>query len=387
MKIPGLDSLVYRSFWALDRLGRIRTVRDLADANLDAIGGIVVAVTTALGDSICFTPGLGALRSRFPRARLVGLFHRAFADLYRQDPRLDAVIPYEGKYVRWQDTVRALRAARCELALVPYIADPDVIPLLYLGGSRIIFRTPGRDTIYRFMVANPELLSDGPNPEHALVRVATMLRYLGCPVTDLAPRLHLGDTQREAAAAWLLAHGIPPGISLVGMHPGASIQKKRWPAGNFAAAARALLADDAKRRLILTGSRGERALCEGIRQACGAPDRAVNAAGELPLTALPAVLERVAWFLGNDTGVAHAAYAMGTPSLTLFWRSDPERSGPLYDLDSHRVIARTPLCPPCRTRNCRYPDCANEITVDRVLDVAREMLSRRTVAGYGRSVS
>ena len=113
----------------------------------------------------------------------------------------------------------------------------------------------------------------------------------------------------------------------------------------------------------------------------------MNAAGELPLTALPAVLERVRWFLGNDTGVAHIAYAMDTPSLTLFWRSDPERSGPLHNLDRHRVIARTPLCPPCRTRSCLYPSCANEITVDRVLDVAREMLSRRTVAGYGRSVS
>lgn len=387
MKIPGLDSLVYRTFWALDRLGYIRTVRDLADANLDAVGGIVVAVTTGLGDSVCFTPGLDALRSRFPRARIVGLFHRAFAELYRQDPRLDAVIPYEGKYVRWRETVRSLQTARCELALVPYIADPDVIPLLYLGGSRIIFRTPGRDTIYRFMVANPELLSNGPNPDHELVRVTTMLRYLGAPIMDLAPRLHVGDAQREAAAAWRLAHGIAPGVPLVGMHPGASIQKKRWPAGNFAAVARALLGDDADRRLFLTGSRGERALCEDIRQACGAPGRAVNAAGELPLTTLTAVLERATWFLSNDTGVAHVAYAMNTPSLTLFWRGDPERYGPVHHLDRHRVIARTPLCPPCRTRGCRYPACANEITVDRVLDVAREMLSRRTVAGQVRSVS
>ena len=387
MKIPGLDGLVYRTFRALDHLGYIRTVRDLAEANLEAVGGILVVVTTARGDSICFTPALQALRSRFPRARIVGLFHHAFAELYRQDPRLDAVIPYWGKYARWRETIQSLRAARCELALVPYISDPDVIPLLYLGGSRIIFRTPGRDTIYRFMVANPELLSGGHNPEHALVRVATMLRHLGCPVTDRAPRLYLADAQRERAAAWLLAHKIPSDASLVAMHPGASIQEKRWPAANFAAAARALLADDADRRLLLTGSRGERALCEEIRAACGAPERAVNAAGELPLAELPAVLERVTWFLGNDSGVAHVAYATDTPSLTLFWRSDPARSGPLYHLDRHRVIARAPLCPPCRTRSCRYPDCANEITADLVLGVAREMLSRPAVAGHARSVS
>ena len=355
MKIPGLDSLVYRTFWGLDRLGYIRTVRDLAGVHIETIGGILVAVTTVLGDSVCFTPALDALRSRFPRARIIGLFQHAFAEMYRQDPRLDAVILYGGNYVRWREMVRSLQAARCELTLVPYIADPDLIPLL----------------------------SEGFNPEHALARVATMLRHLGCPVTDLAPRLHVGDTQREDAAAWLLAHGITPGASLVGMHPGASIQEKRWPAGNFAAAAQALLADDAKRWLVLSGSRRARALrgyppsVRGTRP-CGERRRGTAAHGA---SRRPGTRDVI-------SGQRHrrGARCLRHPSLTLFWRSDPARSGPLHHLDRHRVFARAPLCPPCRTRNCRYPDCANEIMVDRVLDIAREMLSRRTVAGYGRSV-
>jgi len=87
---PGVpDVLGTRSPRVYPNGARSRRVR------LENIGGILVAVTTALGDSICFTPALDALRSRFPRARIVGLFHRAFAELYRQDPRLDAVIPYE----------------------------------------------------------------------------------------------------------------------------------------------------------------------------------------------------------------------------------------------------------------------------------------------------
>ena len=83
MKIPGLDSLVYRTFWGLDRLGYIRTARDLAGVRPETLGGILVAVTTALGDSICFTPALDALRSRFPKG----------ADRRPVSPRLRRAVP------------------------------------------------------------------------------------------------------------------------------------------------------------------------------------------------------------------------------------------------------------------------------------------------------
>jgi ADP-heptose:LPS heptosyltransferase len=379
MKIPGMDTLMYRTFWALHHLGRIRTVRDLASVDLDAIGGILVAVTTALGDSVCFTPALSALRDRFRRARIVGLFHRSFIELYRTDSRLDAVIPYYGKYKRWRETVTALQRERCELALVPYINDPDVIPLIYLGGSRIILRTPGRDTIYRFMVANPELLSRAPNPEHALLRCGTMLRHLGCAPSGLALRLHVDTAQRDRATAWLQQRGVPAEAQLIQFHPGASIRQKRWPAENFSETARSLLREDESRWLVLTGSPGERALCERIRAACGAPTRAINAAGELPLPTLPALLQRVTWLLTNDTGVAHIAYALGTPSLTLFWRSLPHVSGPLTGLDRHRVLYKGELCQGCDRGRCVYPACAEAITVDEVLGAARAGLKTAPV--------
>jgi len=373
VRIPYLDTLVYRTFWGLHRMGQIRTVRDLATVDFHKLSSILVAVTTALGDSVAFTPALTALRKCFPRARIVGLFHKDFADLYLADPRLDAVILYHGKYRGWRKTLKALQAERCELALVPYVNDPDVIPLIYLGGSRIIFRTPGRNSIYRFMVANPELLSSAPNPDHALVRCATMLRHVGCAVPSLAPTLYIDQSTRVQAAAWLSDHRIPPGVELFGMHPGASIREKRWPAENFAEVAHALLHQNGEGWLILTGSVGERALCERIRAACGAPDRAVNAAGEVPLAILPALLEQVVWLLTNDTGVAHIAYATGTPSLTLFWRSDPQISGPFGPQDRHRVLYKRELCHACQDGRCVYPLCAQAITVGEVLAMAHTM--------------
>ena len=305
----------------------------------DRVRRILVVRKDDIGDVLCTTPAPRALHRAFPGAHLTILVAEHCRAAVERNPDLDEVLTYAkakhragplGLAALWDlaRVIRALRAHRCELALVPYINDPDVIPLIYLGGSRIIFRTPGRNTIYRFMVANPEVLSDGLNLEHALVRVATMLRQLGCPVADIAPSLYV----------------------------------------------------DAARWLILTGSPGERRLCESVRAACGAPDRAVNAAGDLPLPDLPALLGRVAWLLANDTGVAHIAYATGTPSLTLFWRSFPELSGPLHGQDRHRVLYKGEQCRDCGEGQCVYPACANAIMLDEVLAVARAALGAAITA-------
>jgi ADP-heptose:LPS heptosyltransferase len=357
----------------------------------DRVRRILVVRKDNIGDVLCTTPALRALHRAFPGAHLTILVAEHCRAAVERNPDLDEVLTYTkakhragplGLAALWDlaRVIRALRAHRCELALVPYINDPDVIPLIYLGGSRIIFRTPGRNTIYRFMVANPEVLSDGLNLEHALVRVATMLRQLGCPVADIAPSLYVDAARRDRAAVWLRVRGVPADAQLVGMHLGASIREKRWPPGNFAEVARALLREDAARWLILTGSPGERRLCESVRAACGAPDRAVNAAGDMPLPDLPALLGRVAWLLANDTGVAHIAYATGTPSLTLFWRSFPELSGPLHGQDRHRVLYKGEQCRDCGEGQCVYPACANAIMLDEVLAVARAALGAAITA-------
>ncbi|HEX7551397.1 MAG TPA: glycosyltransferase family 9 protein, partial [Candidatus Methylomirabilis sp.] len=137
--------------------------------------------------------------------------------------------------------------------------------------------------------------------------------------------------------------------------------------------------------LVVTGAPGERDLVGRIAAGIGQAARVTEAAGAVGIEDLPALVASLDLLISADTGVAHVAYATGTASVTMFWRSDPAISGPIHDLDRHMVISREPLCPPCRTRTCRYPVCAEEITVDRVLGVAREMLSRLVVSDRSRS--
>ncbi|MFB3820193.1 MAG: glycosyltransferase family 9 protein [Candidatus Methylomirabilales bacterium] len=375
MKIPFVDGLVRGATLAAHGAGLLPTARGWTPGQAAGARGILVVVSTALGDSICLTPVLEALRAGLPDTRLVGLYHAAFASLYAGDPRLDAVIPYYGKYRRVRETLAAIRAAKCDIGFLAYIAEPDVVPLVRLGGCRTLIRTVGRGTRYARMMANADCLRAGPATEHAITSGLRTAALLGCPAVTERPALAVPDAARRRVEARLLAHGLPRDTRRIVLHPGASAQNKRWPAERFVWLGRRLLEADPSARLLLTGAPSERALAERIACELGQPPRVLLLAGELSLVEVAALLAGADLLVSADTGIAHAAYAVGTPSVTLFWRSEPRFSGPLHDRERHRVIAREPLCPSCRTGNCRYPDCALDIRGEQVLQAALELLA------------
>lgn len=380
MKIPLLDGIVRWGTLAAHGAGLLKTATAWTVADLESARAILIVISTALGDSVCFSPALEALRVRFPHARLVGLYHAAFAGMYRRDPRLDAMIPYHGKYRRIGETVRALRAAQCEVALLAYIAEPDVVPLVVLGGSRLLLRMVGRDTVYRRMMANPGMLATPQTQEHAVRRAIRMVEALGGVAPSSRPSLPVEREARDRVRAWLARQGIAPGAVRIGIHPGASAQNKQWPPECYIEVGRRLLAADPRVSLILTGAPRERELAGRIAAELGETARVTDAAGAVGIEDLPALVASLDLLLSSDTGVAHVAYATRTPSVTMFWRSDPAISGPTCDLDRHVVVSRQPLCPPCRTRTCRYPSCAREITPAQVLETVRSVLGRVAVA-------
>lgn len=119
------------------------------------------------------------------------------------------------------------------------------------------------------------------------------------------------------------------------IHPGAASAARRWPAERWAAVARAQR--EAGRTVILTGSTGEAGLARRIAAGAGLdPDCAV--AGTTDLLDLAALVAAAATVLCGDTGVAHLATALGTPSVLLFGPTSPHRWGPPSDRPRHRVL-------------------------------------------------
>jgi ADP-heptose:LPS heptosyltransferase len=129
-----------------------------------------------------------------------------------------------------------------------------------------------------------------------------------------------------------LPHGAQ-GATLV--HPGAGSPARRWPAERFAAVARAEAR--AGRRVVVTGGPDEVALAHEVAAAAGLPRGAVHAgqSGVLALGRLVAAADRV---VCGDTGLAHLATALGTPSVVLFGPTSPALWGPPADRPWHRAL-------------------------------------------------
>ncbi|HXF35614.1 MAG TPA: glycosyltransferase family 9 protein [Actinomycetota bacterium] len=119
------------------------------------------------------------------------------------------------------------------------------------------------------------------------------------------------------------------------LHPGAKAAARRWPRERWAAVARAERA--AGRRVLVTGSAAEVDLARRVARAGGLPDRSVIA-GRTDLLTLAAAVAAADRVVAGDTGVAHLATALATPSVLLFGPSPPSAWGPPPGAGPHVVL-------------------------------------------------
>ncbi len=152
---------------------------------------------------------------------------------------------------------------------------------------------------------------------------------------QLAPELTATSEVRAERDVWLRQRGYSD-RPLVLIQPGNKrsmkwgrarpIDAKAWPVANWVALLRAIHAHLPSAIVLLCGSPNEAPMLESIRSATGL-DAVRNAASELPLRRLIAVLEGAHSMVSVDTGPAHIAAAVGCPLVVLYGAETPQRWG------------------------------------------------------------
>ena len=144
--------------------------------------------------------------------------------------------------------------------------------------------------------------------------------------------LVVADAERRALAAWLERRGLA-GAPLVLIQAGNKRTMRRglrrlapnpkyWPSERWAAVIRAIADEPADARILLLGTGPEFALNQEITALAGVA-RVHNVADDLPVGRLIALLERAEALISVDSGPAHAAAAVGCPTVVLFGRASP----------------------------------------------------------------
>jgi heptosyltransferase II len=143
---------------------------------------------------------------------------------------------------------------------------------------------------------------------------------------------------------------------------------KRWPAEHFIALARRLLEEGYA--VWLLGSPNDQAAAlpiaaaiPGVRDLTGRTDLGTA----IDLLSLASVV------VSNDSGLMHAAAAVGRPLVALFGSSSPDYTPPLSPLAQ---VAKIDIaCSPCFQRECPlgHFKCMRELDVEVVYDLAQKV--------------
>jgi lipopolysaccharide heptosyltransferase II len=159
---------------------------------------------------------------------------------------------------------------------------------------------------------------------------------------------------------------------------------KQWPVERYRAVIERLLAERADSQVVLFGSPSEAKMIEEIARGMG--QRVSVAAGKTTVKQVAALIERCDMLVCNDSGLMHAAVAVGTPVVAIYGPTDIRRTAPLGS--EHRVIRHDLPCSPCfklegddQVHLCPHHDCLATITPEEVYRSVTQVYGKQNAAG------
>jgi heptosyltransferase-2 len=344
-------------------------------------------------------PAARAIGARFPDARIDVLISAPIAALAETWPFVDEIWPVlaGGRARERLDALRLgwrLGRRGYDLAVV----FPNSLRAARLAiGSRAarVLGYPGHDREH--LLTDPVPAPVAPLETHMVAFYWNLATALGCgPVPRKAeldaagpgetrrslagdprstPRIRPTPAMHAAARDVLVRVGIgdEPFIAIA---PGAAFLGARcWPAERYGELCRRLAAELGW-PCVLLGRRDEHALGATVRAVAGGV-RTVDLTGRADVRTLVGILARATVFVGNDSGPAHVAAALGLPGVTIFGSTSERRTGPVGH--GIRVLRRQLPCAPCFQPSCPlgHLDCLRGLSVDLVAEAVHQALRGR----------
>jgi ADP-heptose:LPS heptosyltransferase len=304
---------------------------------------ILVIRNDNIGDVLCTTPALAALRRVFPAAHLAILVASYSREALADNPDMDEVLVYTkhkhrpdgSRLAAWREMAAlfgGVRAQRYDVAIAMrahFTGSLGWLALLSGAPVRIGYAPPPRHPL-GFAITHPLPLPGGP--AHEVERCLRLLEPLGVRAERPALVLARNGGAEAAMRESLMRLGVAHGAALVVMHV-SSRRTNRWPADRFAA-----LGDWAAARgatVVLADPPGEAHEARTVAEKMShrpilQPTRS--------LRELAALVSHCRLCVCCDGGAMHVAAAVGTPTVAIFGAADPGRWAPWGA--GHRVLWR-----------------------------------------------
>ena len=308
---------------------------------------VLLVKTSSLGDVLHTLPALSDARAAIPTIRFDWVVEEAFAEVPAWHPAVARSISVAIR--RWRKNPWSAardpswRAFREDLRGQHYDVILDAqglmktawITALATGPTHGLDRRSAREWLASCFYKHSHRVPFGQPATDRLRQLFALTFGYDVPHTPpdhgLGSRLSATVTGRRKRVVF--AHGT-------------AWPTKRWPTRHWRRLAERFIAADWE-VVIPSGSDDERARAEQI----GASLPQVHVLPRMTLDDLRTYFENADRAVCVDTGLAHLAAAVGTPTDTLFGASDPELTTPTGN--SRSALVTELDCAPCLSKRCR----------------------------------
>ena len=300
---------------------------------------ILVIRLGLLGDMVCTTPMLEAIKKHFPTGRLCLLSNEYNRPVVARNPFIDRIYTYIHTKDRRRNPrpeffaslidawrlKRDLKQERFDWIVVCNggFNKPSVRIAQKLGGK--IISATREDGSYEYRVDYP--MSGLLEPvEHEIIRTFRLLAPLGIGMAELPQHLTLrADPARVAAATTAFPRALGKRLRL-GVHISASEPVRQWPVAAFAQLINAVAVEYPDVEIRVFYGHGQEASRKTLVHALKSP---VTFVPPGDIDDLMASLTLCDLLVCNDGGVLHLAAGLGVPIVGLF-EGNPMKTGCWY---------------------------------------------------------
>jgi heptosyltransferase-3 len=238
------------------------------------------------------TPALALLKQARPDLRIALVVEDRFAPVFEGNPAVDKILsPKVSALARWRPHL-----------VINFHGGTRSMVLTAASGARIRagFEHFRSSAIYNVRIPTAQQILGVNRKVHTAEHLASAVFYLGVPSGNI-PRAQVYAEARQAVPPYAIFHAV------------AATPAKTWPIANFLAVARHLQQQHSLRPVFIGGPGDDLSAFSEFQTLAGASLReSIN------------LIAGATLFVGNDSGPAHLAAAMGRPVAVLFGPSDPD---------------------------------------------------------------
>ena len=329
----------------------------------------------SIGDTVLSTPSLVALRRFLPEAQIDILLEDWVAPVLEGFDQVDNIISFKKDDLK--SRLQAAKLIRQNKYDVAFNLHGGTTATFFVRASGAKHLVGAANYQYAFLF-NHRLPSakdfwQKENPHSAEQQLA-LLGFVGVPVSD-KPQSRLVVTKKasDSVDEKLKSKIQNPKSKFALLHPVAAFDTKQWATENFARTAEFL--HEKNFQIVAVATKKEQDVLENLKKLSRVPIITFN---DLTLPEITALASRAKIFVGNDSGIAHIAATVQTPSVVIFGSSNRNHWRPWTNAPNE-IIYEEFSCQPCAGYFCKEfdePKCILSVKTKSVFEAIEKVLSK-----------